>query len=92
MDDGEIGATGVVWYGDDLEFDAAVIRSQIQQLVAYECGFAGVDHGSEDVGIADPVLSTRPSHPDPHESTVSYTYEDRNDNYDGSPARAVPLA
>lgn len=78
MDDGQVGAAGVVGYGDDLEFDAPGIPSQVQQLVTYEDGLAGVDQGGEDVGIADLVLPAGPSHPHSHRSSVSYTYERDN--------------
>ena len=75
MDDGELGAAGVVGHADDLEFDTAVIRSQVQQLVAKEDGVARVDHGGEDVGVADLVLPARQSHPHSHRSNVSDTYD-----------------
>lgn len=73
MDDGELGAAGVVGHGDDLEFDSPVIRPEVQQLIANEDGLARVDQGGEDVGITDLVLPARPSHPHSHWSSVSYT-------------------
>ena len=78
MDDGELGAAGVVGHGDDLEFDSPVIRSPVQQLVANEDGLARVDQCGEDVGVADLVLPARPSHPYSHWSSMSDTYDDAN--------------
>lgn len=76
MDDGELGAAGVVGHGDDLEFDSPVIPSQVEQLVTKEDGRARVDHGGEDAGIADLVVSAGPSHPHSHWSSMSDTYDD----------------
>ncbi|MGI8536649.1 MAG: hypothetical protein ACR2K2_09145 [Mycobacteriales bacterium] len=36
MDDSEFGAAGVVRHGDDLQLDPAIVRREVQQLIADE--------------------------------------------------------
>jgi hypothetical protein len=91
VDDGELGAAGIVGHGDDLEFDSAVIRPQVQQLIADEDGLAGVDHCGEDVGVLDLVLPARPSHPHSHWSSMSDTYDDANTREHRDPERGTLL-
>lgn len=61
---------------DDLEFDAAVIATDVHEGVAVTGRSSSVSHRGEDPGVPDAVLPRGSGDPDTcHTPIMSYTYE-----------------
>ena len=89
MDNRQTLWIAVVGDRDDVQLDTTIVATDIDELVTVgiRSRLACVNHCSQNVGVADPVLPSRPRYSDPHITIVSNKFDIVKHNRQGDALR-----